>query len=334
MYSLGVTLYILLSGIPPSSKQHCGCSVLDKDDDLYDYDDNSSLSSSDEDSLMLATATSTPTSTTGGRRRHSSNCLATAAATMLKKENAIVLDESNGDGDDDEKNHQSVTTSLFARFPRVYFPSKQWRHVSPSAKNLIRKMLQPDPSLRITAENALQHEWILLNKHSALTKTKKRKKKLKTNGVCTRRKPDLLLPTTNCSTLGTSDAKTTNIIEDGSGTSSTLNWSFSNDFCNIPIHHFDCLKFNFLQVPLKSKHLKSNSNSSRPSSSRPSSSRPSSSQHHLRKKRKMQHHNKHVSLDIRIPPPKNAPLSITDLCTAAAAAIVASTATHNANASA
>lgn len=41
---------------------------------------------------------------------------------------------------------------------------KQWKNISTSAKNLIRHMLHPDPSLRIKAEDALQHEWILLNK--------------------------------------------------------------------------------------------------------------------------------------------------------------------------
>ena len=34
--------------------------------------------------------------------------------------------------------------------------------VSPEAKNLISFMLMPDPSKRITADDALQHNWIKL----------------------------------------------------------------------------------------------------------------------------------------------------------------------------
>ena len=109
MYSLGVTLYIILSGNPPSSKQRCGSSVLDDDDDS---------SSSDEDS---------------------EECI----KPYTKKKGR----------------------DLFSRFPSVDFPRKQWHHISSHAKNLIRQMLHPDPSLRIKAEDALQHEWILLNKH-------------------------------------------------------------------------------------------------------------------------------------------------------------------------
>lgn len=109
MYSLGVTLYIILSGNPPASKQRCGSSVLDDDDDS---------SSSDDDSEECT---------------------------------KLYMNKNEGD--------------LFSRFPSVDFPRKQWHHISSNAKNLIRQMLHPDPSLRIKAEDALQHEWILLNKH-------------------------------------------------------------------------------------------------------------------------------------------------------------------------
>jgi len=112
MYSLGVTLYILLSGSPPASKPRCGSFVLD---------DDSSISSEED------------------------------------------LDESitNSTGNISNKNERFSLSTVST----IDFPTKQWRNISPSAKNLLRQMLHPIPSKRIKAEDALQHEWILLNKH-------------------------------------------------------------------------------------------------------------------------------------------------------------------------
>lgn len=122
MYSLGVTLYIILSGYPPSSKHCCGSSVLDQNDD--DDDDDSSTTSSDDDYY-----------------------------------------DDNSEGCTSNNNTNNNKRKRFSKNPTIDFPSKQWCHVSTSAKNLISLMLHPDPSLRIKAEDALQHEWILLNKH-------------------------------------------------------------------------------------------------------------------------------------------------------------------------
>ncbi|KAE9619056.1 putative protein kinase CAMK-CDPK family [Lupinus albus] len=41
------------------------------------------------------------------------------------------------------------------------FPSKLFRSVSSSAKDLLRKMLCRDASRRFSAEQALRHPWIL-----------------------------------------------------------------------------------------------------------------------------------------------------------------------------
>ncbi len=120
MYSLGVTLYIILSGYPPSSKHCCGSSVLDQNDD----DDDSSTTSSDDDYYDDNSEGCTTNNTTNNNKR-----------------------------------------KRFSKNQTIDFPSKQWCHVSNSAKNLINLMLHPDPSFRIKAEDALQHEWILLNKH-------------------------------------------------------------------------------------------------------------------------------------------------------------------------
>lgn len=43
----------------------------------------------------------------------------------------------------------------------VVFGSSRWKSVSDKAKNLIRRMLHPDPNKRITAANALEDEWIV-----------------------------------------------------------------------------------------------------------------------------------------------------------------------------
>lgn len=41
----------------------------------------------------------------------------------------------------------------------VYFPDTEWKTVSPSAKALVRGLLTKDPSARLTAGEALSHEW-------------------------------------------------------------------------------------------------------------------------------------------------------------------------------
>jgi len=103
MYSLGVILYILLSGFPPAARPVCGSTVLDND-----------TSSSEDES---------------------------------------------DDDDHDYNNHNNLRRNSSP----VEFPNRHWHHITPSAKNLVRKMLQPDPSCRISAHNALQHEWIILH---------------------------------------------------------------------------------------------------------------------------------------------------------------------------
>lgn len=107
MYSLGVTLYITLSGYPPNSRPRCGSSVLDQDFD------------SDEECLS---------------------------------------EDENSSTDTDQDTFNPITFS-----PPIDFPHKNWRHISSSAKNLVRKMLHPNPSKRIKAADALKHEWILLH---------------------------------------------------------------------------------------------------------------------------------------------------------------------------
>lgn len=41
--------------------------------------------------------------------------------------------------------------------------SKEWHSISSNAKDLILKMLTPDPERRLTASEALKHPWIQVN---------------------------------------------------------------------------------------------------------------------------------------------------------------------------
>lgn len=45
---------------------------------------------------------------------------------------------------------------------RRLFEMAEWRHVSPHAKDLVVKLLEPDPHKRLNADEALEHEWIAL----------------------------------------------------------------------------------------------------------------------------------------------------------------------------
>jgi serine/threonine protein kinase len=40
------------------------------------------------------------------------------------------------------------------------FPESEWRHVRPEAKDMIERLLNKDPGLRLTVEDALRHEWL------------------------------------------------------------------------------------------------------------------------------------------------------------------------------
>jgi calcium-dependent protein kinase len=53
------------------------------------------------------------------------------------------------------------TTDVFNRIrkARVSFEKKEWDKVSDVAKDLVKKLLEPDRKLRLTAGKALQHEW-------------------------------------------------------------------------------------------------------------------------------------------------------------------------------
>jgi len=46
------------------------------------------------------------------------------------------------------------------------FPSPYWDDISSSAKDLISKLLVCDPNKRLTAEEALKHEWLSGNSNS------------------------------------------------------------------------------------------------------------------------------------------------------------------------
>lgn len=58
-------------------------------------------------------------------------------------------------GRDSEETHRSVLNG------RLRFPSREWKGTSPESRNFIRRLLVVDPRKRMTAEQALNHPWIL-----------------------------------------------------------------------------------------------------------------------------------------------------------------------------
>jgi calcium-dependent protein kinase len=57
-------------------------------------------------------------------------------------------------GENDKEILEAVKLGVFS------FSSKEWRSISNEAKDLIRQMLTFDPMKRISALDALNHEWI------------------------------------------------------------------------------------------------------------------------------------------------------------------------------
>lgn len=69
----------------------------------------------------------------------------------------------------------------------INFPEKQWKSVSPLAKDFIRRLLKSDPKLRLTAKEALHHPWLFLEGAK-----KKNEKKEKINFLINKKKPSIL----------------------------------------------------------------------------------------------------------------------------------------------
>mmetsp|Transcript_23036 Transcript_23036/g.34304 ORF Transcript_23036/g.34304 Transcript_23036/m.34304 type:complete len:901 (-) Transcript_23036:113-2815(-) len=314
VYSLGVTLYILLSGVPPASKHQprCGSFVLDGscgcgddedvDDSSYDSECSSpslsSYSSSEEDLTHDKVSVNVP-------KDHGTS---TCSTTTRKLKNKTK------------------------RVPPIDFPSKQWSNISNCAKDLIRRMLHPDPNLRIQAQDALQHEWILSygnqNQHNQMYKQYllyprldqqeqleklqhplRYNQKLKIN---TASKP----PTTTAfsplsfSTTGFSDnPKSSSVLP-------KLKWSFFNS--------------NNLEQKKKKRQRPVNE------ANADGDERDSSEQKRkcANKKMKTTSRGRRPSIDFRIPPPKNVPISMVELyhrMSSAAAAATVVTGTNNTN---
>ena len=57
-------------------------------------------------------------------------------------------------GDNNDQLFRKIVTCYYG------FPNPYWEHVSDSAKNLIVHLLQPDPRMRYTIDQALTHPWI------------------------------------------------------------------------------------------------------------------------------------------------------------------------------
>jgi len=127
VYSLGVTLFILLSGVPPTNtsttpRLRCGSVVLDDDED--------------EDECFNSSSSS-------------------VCSSSSEEEDTI-----------DKDPNLPLHNNAYALNNTIEFPSHQWRDISSSAKNLLKRMLHPVPQCRISAKEALEHEWIM--KHALL----------------------------------------------------------------------------------------------------------------------------------------------------------------------
>ncbi len=62
-------------------------------------------------------------------------------------------------GDNDKEILDAVRSGVFS------LASKEWTAISPEAKDLIKQMLTFEPNQRITALEALNHEWIKKKVH-------------------------------------------------------------------------------------------------------------------------------------------------------------------------
>lgn len=104
------------------------------------------------------------------------------------------------------------------------FPSPEWDSVTSAAKDLIRKMLDPQPDKRLTAEGVLQHPWIAnrdtvaSKMHRQMTidqlRTFNAKRKLKgaVHAVTAGRLFSALAPTTPTTPSGSAKGSFTNVL--------------------------------------------------------------------------------------------------------------------------
>ncbi|CAD8141063.1 unnamed protein product [Paramecium octaurelia] len=60
-------------------------------------------------------------------------------------------------GQNQQELYQRIQSGIFS------FDEPEWEDISADAKNLIKKMLVPDPEKRISASEALRHDWMVIN---------------------------------------------------------------------------------------------------------------------------------------------------------------------------
>ena len=66
-------------------------------------------------------------------------------------------------GNDNNETHRAISHGIY------YFPSREWKVTSRESRGFIRQLLKMDPSKRMTAEDALNHPWIVRHNTSSDT---------------------------------------------------------------------------------------------------------------------------------------------------------------------
>ena len=66
-------------------------------------------------------------------------------------------------GNDNNETHRAISHGIY------YFPSREWKVTSRESRDFIRQLLKMDPSKRMTAEDALNHPWIVRHNTSSDT---------------------------------------------------------------------------------------------------------------------------------------------------------------------
>lgn len=75
----------------------------------------------------------------------------------------------------DEDDHEGMVKKAAAGL--IEFPDDEWKEISGEAKDIIKKMMNPNPKARITISQILEHPWMVNNIDKVLDQAKTNLKK-------------------------------------------------------------------------------------------------------------------------------------------------------------